>query len=386
MSDNSQDLEAIERRRSQNRIAQRKHRQRRAQLLRECHAILNQRKEGGSDNQHPDHLQQVGSRKDYSRTNSPEAVTLPQFSQHCIGCQSNRRADPSYQEHQQHGPQLGTSSHHASSLNHVDDNKDSASTPPFQDNVEEINQSALQRSREVVQPSPLEDISANLTGNDGQYFLDATTFMTSANFFQDSLLETADDKEQIEDPSQHNINKSQTVNPIARAKLSNPNKRPRSASYCPPVDTGHHPDKTRDPSSSRRATFTALASPPISDPALSSTCTSPVISRQRHKGKTALHICAERGDEEVVRALVLQGITLDVQDSFGFTALHYAAQNSHYKVAKILLQGGADTEILNEEGYSVLHVAAEVGSLDVITLLSQEGADLNSRVGTSIDD
>ncbi|EHK98257.1 hypothetical protein M7I_6024 [Glarea lozoyensis 74030] len=59
--------------------------------------------------------------------------------------------------------------------------------------------------------------------------------MTSANFFQDSLLETADDKEQIEDPSQHNINKSQTVNPIARAKLSNPNKRPRSASYCPPI-------------------------------------------------------------------------------------------------------------------------------------------------------
>lgn len=94
-----------------------------------------------------------------------------------------------------------------------------------------------------------------------------------------------------------------------------------------------------------------------------------------HRGKTALHIAAERGSLRIVQLLLEHDVDVDMADASGRTALHYA------EVVTLLLAGGADSEARDGEGRSPLHVAADAECESVVRLLAMDGADLNAAIG-----
>ncbi len=100
-----------------------------------------------------------------------------------------------------------------------------------------------------------------------------------------------------------------------------------------------------------------------------------------HRGRTALHIAAERGNLQIVRLLIEHEVDVDLADALGCTALHHAARGAHVEVVALLLAGGADSEARDGEGRSPLHVAADAECESVIKLLARDGADLNAVIG-----
>ena len=104
------------------------------------------------------------------------------------------------------------------------------------------------------------------------------------------------------------------------------------------------------------------------------------------RGKTALHLCSERGNTKAVQLLLNRGANIDCLDGLGRTALHYATRVQNLELMAMLLEKGADTEIVDCEGMSALHVAADLGSECMIRLLIQEGADLHAKIETGSGD
>ncbi|XRM49297.1 hypothetical protein ABZX51_012169 [Aspergillus tubingensis] len=98
------------------------------------------------------------------------------------------------------------------------------------------------------------------------------------------------------------------------------------------------------------------------------------------QGKTALHISAERGDVGIVQFLLIQGVDVNCADGWGRTALHYAVRAAHVDIVTQLLAAGAEIGARDHHGQSPLHVAVDVGSEVIVRLLADEGADLNAPI------
>lgn len=126
-------------------------------------------------------------------------------------------------------------------------------------------------------------------------------------------------------------------------------------------------------------------------------------------GRTALHMAAENGHENMVQQLLTQGADADAESTDGRSPLQLALESGNESIAQLLIQRGADVNanfasgetplsvvvgnqwaslvqlLLREkanpngrlpDGRTSLHVAAEVGSdIGIITLLCDEGAD-----------
>ncbi|CAI7632014.1 unnamed protein product [Penicillium discolor] len=101
----------------------------------------------------------------------------------------------------------------------------------------------------------------------------------------------------------------------------------------------------------------------------------------QNQGKTALHISVERGNVRIVRFLLLYGIDVSRRDDSGQTALHYAARGPSVEIVAELLATGADLEARDKEGRTPLHAAADAECEPVIRLLVAEGAHLNATIG-----
>ncbi|KAK0702764.1 ankyrin repeat-containing domain protein [Lasiosphaeris hirsuta] len=102
-----------------------------------------------------------------------------------------------------------------------------------------------------------------------------------------------------------------------------------------------------------------------------------------NRGKTVLHMSAERGNVRLVEMMLDHGVDVDGADGCGRTALHYAAGGAHVEVVARLLAAGADPEVRNHEGISPLHAAAYVECEPIIELLRRVGVDLNAGIGVT---
>ena len=93
----------------------------------------------------------------------------------------------------------------------------------------------------------------------------------------------------------------------------------------------------------------------------------------------ALIEAANKGDSEVVEALLDSGADINARDEQNQTALHQAANRGHTLVVKLLLERGADVNAKNLFGQTPLLAPVYRGSLDIVRALLGAGADVEAR-------
>lgn len=89
-----------------------------------------------------------------------------------------------------------------------------------------------------------------------------------------------------------------------------------------------------------------------------------------------LHVAAEKGDLDVIRALVGSGATINKGDIDGAKPLHRAVRKSQVDAVELLISLGANIEAKNKRGIRPLHVAAAVGDVETVEVLLANGADV----------
>ena len=97
-------------------------------------------------------------------------------------------------------------------------------------------------------------------------------------------------------------------------------------------------------------------------------------------GRTALMLCASRGDTEGVRALLEHpkqedsaGCDVNFANA-GMTALMYAAMDGHTEVAALLVEHGCDVDLQQQERQeTAAHMACSMGHDELGKMLVQHG-------------
>ena len=96
-------------------------------------------------------------------------------------------------------------------------------------------------------------------------------------------------------------------------------------------------------------------------------------------GGTPLHIAAEIGRVELMRALWERGASFEVRDRWGESPLHRATLRGEVEAVRFLLDEGANPNALDNRGSSPLTAAAEYGDVEIARLLLQRGAEMDAR-------
>lgn len=125
-----------------------------------------------------------------------------------------------------------------------------------------------------------------------------------------------------------------------------------------------------------------------------------VIHRAHLRGKSAIHVAAERGDPEIVAWLLDHGVDVNARTERGDTPLIEAADGAwnarrarrgrrwnkwqdnpsnqprrYRETVEVLLKRGADAEAISRGSITALHRAAGTGDMELVRLLLAAGAD-----------
>ena len=94
-------------------------------------------------------------------------------------------------------------------------------------------------------------------------------------------------------------------------------------------------------------------------------------------GESPVADAAKRQDGAALRALLRDGVDLDLPQGDGATALHWAAYRDDVETVRMLLGSGAAVDPANALGVTPLWLAANNGSPAVVEALLAAGADPN---------
>ncbi len=103
-------------------------------------------------------------------------------------------------------------------------------------------------------------------------------------------------------------------------------------------------------------------------------------------GVSPLLLCAEGGNESLVKLLVGAGADVNMSPSgdlalehllSGQTPLYGAAKKGHYHICKYLIESGAQVATQTMTGATPLYTAVEEGHAEICQLLIEYGADAN---------
>jgi ankyrin repeat protein len=100
------------------------------------------------------------------------------------------------------------------------------------------------------------------------------------------------------------------------------------------------------------------------------------------RGFTPLLIAVERGNHEIVKALLEAHVDLNARSHQGDSALILAAQSAsvrRYEIVDLLLRAGVDVNARNNKSETALMVAETDRGADVVIRLLESGADVNLR-------
>ncbi|KAI9001098.1 hypothetical protein BD414DRAFT_473582 [Trametes punicea] len=84
------------------------------------------------------------------------------------------------------------------------------------------------------------------------------------------------------------------------------------------------------------------------------------------EGKTALHVAALKGNEELVRMLCDLGADFDLADNEGNTPLHYASAWGHITVVQLLIERGCQYSARNNQGFTPSDYAYSISTRDTL--------------------
>ncbi|KAL6652668.1 hypothetical protein ACP70R_011593 [Stipagrostis hirtigluma subsp. patula] len=100
-------------------------------------------------------------------------------------------------------------------------------------------------------------------------------------------------------------------------------------------------------------------------------------SKPDYDGRTALHVAALRGYEDIIRFLIQRGATVNSIDKFGNSPLLQALKSGHHRITSLLVEHGA---VLNlEDAGSYLCRVVIDGKIDLLRRLLRFGVDPNCK-------
>ena len=99
-------------------------------------------------------------------------------------------------------------------------------------------------------------------------------------------------------------------------------------------------------------------------------------------GTQGIGDAAERGDIEVVRALIKKHVDVNAPSADGTPALHWIVRMQDVETARFLVKAGADADRSNRYGVRPLHLAINNGDVAMVKLLLSAHADATSSDAT----
>lgn len=93
----------------------------------------------------------------------------------------------------------------------------------------------------------------------------------------------------------------------------------------------------------------------------------------------SIHVAAQLGDMDKVKALLEEGADVNAKDENGMTPLLLAISNKQVDLAKFLIEKGADINLADRQGVVPLFRALWNKDLDMLELLLKKGADVNTK-------
>jgi ankyrin repeat protein len=102
-------------------------------------------------------------------------------------------------------------------------------------------------------------------------------------------------------------------------------------------------------------------------------------------GWTLLHLAAFFGQDELVKALLDRGASIEARSTNAMknTPLHAASGGRQISTIRLLLEHGANANATQEGGWTALHAAAQNGDRETSELLLAHGADVQARAGNN---
>ncbi|KAL0463277.1 UNVERIFIED_CONTAM: Potassium channel SKOR [Sesamum latifolium] len=100
-------------------------------------------------------------------------------------------------------------------------------------------------------------------------------------------------------------------------------------------------------------------------------------NKKDYDGRSALHLAASKGYEDITLFLIQEGVDINAEDNFGNTPLLEAIKNGHDRVASLLSREGALLKIDNPGAY--LCTVVSKGDTDLLRRMLANGIDPNSK-------
>lgn len=106
------------------------------------------------------------------------------------------------------------------------------------------------------------------------------------------------------------------------------------------------------------------------------------IDAQDNNGWTPLQLAVSKNDLEMTEFLISMSVKIskksmiNLQDNQGKSALHLAAEHGYEDIVNCLIEINADLNLINKAGRSALNVAAQNGRTNVVEILIKAGAAL----------
>lgn len=91
-----------------------------------------------------------------------------------------------------------------------------------------------------------------------------------------------------------------------------------------------------------------------------------ILDWSNSQGKTALHMAALKGNEELVRMLCDWGADVDLSDNKGNTPLHYASAWGHIPIVQLLIERGCQYTARNNDGFTPSDYAYSLSTKDTL--------------------
>lgn len=92
----------------------------------------------------------------------------------------------------------------------------------------------------------------------------------------------------------------------------------------------------------------------------------------------SLHTAARLGLLEKLKELIQEGTDINMVDPSGLTALHYAARQGHTEIVEFLLENNANVDAKNKAGQTPIDIVEARNRKEIVELLIKNGATVSS--------